>query len=148
MDITITTADYRLSIDTDLCFVIVTHLATNTWRRSLDADMVRALSNVIPRLKPSDSKIAATLWHDLSPMTNHDHQPKPVVNPDITITMSYPPTAQHSQPVDRADRHRDFYPRRLKARSYECINYDSESEQVWKLHHWWRGPEHRETFNI
>lgn len=129
INITLATANYRLSLDTDYCFTIITDLRSRSFRRTTDQFMVNALAAVIPRLTPADDAIAAKLWADLSPMAERN-QPRPAINASTDLTVSYPPTSQHAQPIDKADRHRNYYPQRLKAHSYECVAYRSADYHV------------------
>ena len=147
MNYSVATEHYVLSIDTDYCFVLISK--GNTWRRTMDPDMVRALAPVISRLTPADDKYAAQLWADISPMADNAHSVQPVTNRSVTVSMAFPPTGVSScTPAAGPSTHRRFHPQPLRAKSFECTAYDSESEQVWKLHHWWRGPEHKATFQI
>lgn len=119
MNYSVATEHYVLSIDTDYCFVLISK--GNTWRRTMDPSLVRAMSSVIPRLTPLDDALACRLYADLSPLADHEHKPKPVQNRSSAM-IAYPPTGgsastrSKGEPVGKPPR---YWPEPLKAHSLE-----------------------------
>lgn len=125
MNYSVATEHYVLSIDTDYCFVIISK--GNTWRRSQEPALVAALSHVIPKMVPGDETIAAQLYADLSPLTDHEHRPAPVRNPSLVSTYFPPMGGVHSTPsrLEPVGRPKSYHPRHLHAASLECKAYKS-----------------------